>query len=207
MKVLKSFLGILAFWGILLGVGVGECFAQAAHTGGDFRAGVRIPIINIAGASVGGDVASIEMPDETWVGVGLSLSIGYRWTYFGLYLDQDIEGVWPTGDAKDYYDGDGRFYGGTYFMLRGLIPIIDKHLIDIGWGMGAVYSDKKGIMGDGKDGHVGFGMKADISYTYFINELVGVGLNIDYTLGLNVSVDGAKAVHEVTPTIHTRLMF
>ena len=67
--------------------------------------------------------------------------------------------------------------------------------------------DKKGIMGDGKDGHVGFGMKADISYTYFINELVGVGLNIDYTLGLNVSVDGAKAVHEVTPTIHTRLMF
>lgn len=143
-------MGILAFLGILLGVGVGECFAQAAHTGGDFRAGVRIPIINIAGASVGGDVASIELPDETWVGVGLSLSIGYRWTYFGLYLDQDIEGVWPTGDAKDYYDGDGRFYGGTYFMLRGLIPIIDKHLIDIGWGMGAVYSDKKGIMGDGK---------------------------------------------------------
>lgn len=93
MKVLKSFLGILAFLGILLGVGVGECFAQAAHTGGDFRAGVRIPIINIAGASVGGDVASIELPDETWVGVGLSLSIGYRWTYFGLYLDQDIEGV------------------------------------------------------------------------------------------------------------------
>ena len=54
MKVLKSFLGILAFLGILLGVGVGECFAQAAHTGGDFRAGVRIPIINIAGGSVAG---------------------------------------------------------------------------------------------------------------------------------------------------------
>ena len=120
---------------------------------------------------------------DTTYGIGASLSIGYRFMFMGVYLEQDLEGIFGE---KDF--ADSRFLGGTYLTFR-VIGTFNTIELEAGFGLGAMYmaSTQPDIMID-CDGHAesaaSFAMKFTIGATARFGE-VGISLHLDYDLGIN----------------------
>ncbi len=198
-----------------------NAFAQADKTGLDLRVGLAVPYY--AGASSSLDIAGTELKASglSAVGVGLDVQVLYRWTYFGLGIEQLIGGVFALDqtlafsgslDGVDanvsYFDkGDGAFYGATFFLLKEYIPIGRSHLITISEGLGATYGAKL----DHKrlyvtDSDAAFGVKFDLGYTYFIMETYGVGINLEYHASLAFN-DGISISSAFIPQIFFNMVF
>ena len=198
-----------------------NAFAQADKTGLDLRVGLAVPYYAGASSSVDFDMGELNASGLSAVGVGLDVQVLYRWTYFGLGIEQLIGGVFAldktvsfSGNLDDanvnasfFDEGDGAFYGATFFLLKEYIPIGHSHLITISEGLGATYGAKL----DHKrlyvtDSDAAFGVKLDLGYTYFIMETYGVGVNFEYHASLAFN-DGISISSAFIPQIFFNMVF
>lgn len=198
MKIFKF--GLTGLFLFLACFATTNAFAQADKTGLDLRVGVSVPYYKGASVSFNfGEGISAKANALEAVGVGLDVSVIYRWTNFGLGIEQLVGGIFALDDAISaqantdegagevsyFKKGDGAFYGATYFMLKEYIPIGSAHLITIGQGIGASYGaklDNKRLYSSDSD--AAFSVKADLGYTYFTMDTYGVGLNLEYQANL-----------------------
>lgn len=205
--------------------GASTAFAQADRGGLELRAGLAVPIY--AGASTDLDGASALSA----VGFGVNVQVMYRWTYFGLGIEQFVSGIVATNDtfsvspddagvtfyglreiednAKNagiFQKGDSVFYGGTFFVLKEYIPF-GNNLITIGEGAGVTYgANKEHKKLYTTDSDLAVAIKVELGYTYFIAGLYGVGINLDYTLSMAIN-DGISISNAVTPMLTFDMVF
>ena len=150
-----------------------SAFAQADESGLDLRVGLGAQLLRVdstvtrSGSVLGKDYKiTSELKDPiAFNGAIGKIAIGYRWKYFGLYLDQDLgsakwDGKTPgykvsgnsdslglSGNAEsqdeaiDQGEKNTYFLGGTYFTIRGIFPVTSSFQIDLGVGFGAIYAD------------------------------------------------------------------
>lgn len=233
MKLRKSLLCGLALAGSLV---ASNAYADQEYHGLEARLAATGSIID-QHVSIGHG-GEYDHAAYLWGGINGTLSIGYRWGKVGLYVDQDLGGVWWTGEIKDENgkvkpedQPDPAFIGGTYLMLRGLIPAREHAEFDIGFGFGTMYSggnNTKGsvlIYDDKLNRSAAFAFKVEFGLTYYFFENVGLGINLDYNLGLNIFdssldknvcalvEDGCDdgpvyhLVHQINPGIHVVAQF
>lgn len=202
--------------------------AETFWEGLEMRIGVTAPIVDnhvkYELDSKYGDFDSgyKHTPEDVFAGISGTISFGYRWGIFGLYLDEDLGGVWYTGDTEG--DNEAIFVGGTYLTFRGLLGLRHDVELDLGLGLGMMYSDDNhGALITNKDGDAApcFAIKVGVGLTYYlIPNTVGVGINFDYSLGLNIVSDSRvnglvgevkgtmyHLVHYMNPGIHVVAQF
>lgn len=175
-----------------------SAFAQAGDRGFDVRVHLGAEILKLSGgASVStGGLSASGVSDEfvDFVGMMGKISFGYRWNYFGVYIDQDLGGVWyQDDDDENGKDDDGNFLGGTFIVGRGIYPIMKNLQVDLAFGIGVMYG--AGDSGDDllkEDAHVSlvmnedfdpsaaFAIKAGVSLTYYFTDMIGAGIFFDY---------------------------
>lgn len=213
-----------------------NAFAQSGTGGFDAIVSLNIPVVDFDHSMTvqTGDTALIGNADsdgtQTMVGFGGSLSFGYRWSYVGVYLQQDLNGVWFSDDDNE--DDNGHFLGGTFLVVRGILPASQNFQIDVGFGLGVMYSDgdkSSNIMSEdyklplifNKDGDpsAAFAIKVNAAFTYYITPTIGLGINFDYNCAFNtityeqksmlgtIKMDVDNYVHLMTPGIHVRARF
>ena len=199
-----------------------DAFADAGHTGFEGIFQLSAPVLDQE-YKISGDKGTYQFPknDDVMAGISGTLAFGYRFNaYTGLYLEQDLGGVWWTGDTADYID-DGWFIGGTYLALRGMFSVLNKNAeIDLQVGVGVMYTDgekrgkKKVALMLNKDFEptAAFAMKFGASFTYYVTSNIGVGLQLDYSLGINKQdIEGGgeftQLMHLVNPGLHLRVGF
>lgn len=235
MKHLNKCLCGLALAGALVST---NAYAETEWEGFEMRVAVTAPIVDqhlkmeISASGDDFDMTAgskYERAEHIMAGVAGTLSFGYRFGMFGVYVDQELGGAWWTGETGDGYKPT--FVGGTYLTGRLLLALRHDVELDFGIGVGTMYSagDKnnavKLIIDKEGDHSAAFAIKAGIGLTYYlIPNTVGIGINFDYNLGLNIvsqnqsgeddfgdSVD-AKAtlyhlVHLMNPGIHVVAQF
>ena len=172
--------------------------AQASKEGVDLRILVNYAHVffeqNIHDS---GQIKNAEELDSDLSGFGGTISIGYKWRYAGLYIDQDLDSVkgmaecWCIGsDLRD----DWEFLGGTYLVARVSPPISERFELDLGFGAGVMYSNGDDldpgnstpiIVNDDGKASVALSFKASASLTGYFTDSFGMGLSLDYTVGLN----------------------
>ncbi len=198
-----------------------DAFADAGHTGFEGIFQLSAPVLDQEFKASGNAGSVMVSPKDVMAGINGTLAFGYRFNaYTGLYLEQDLGGVWWTGDTADIEDR-GWFIGGTYLAVRGLFGVLNKNAeVDIKVGVGMMYTDgdklgkKKQAMMINKDGDptVAFAMKFGASFTYYVTSNIGVGLQLDYSLGINKQdYEGGgeftQLMHLVNPGLHLRVGF
>ncbi len=216
MKQVKHLSAILM--AIFVCLFASSAFAQAADPGLDMRAGLSANIIKPeAEVSVMGFSASASS-DANYAGLNFKLEFGFRWEYFGVYLAQDLGGVWYT-DAPDGADNPGRFFGSTVALFRGIYPIMDNMQVDLGLGLGVGYADGSKddeekapmIMNEDGDNSAAFALKLAFSFNYYVTPMIGVGFFLDYNfLVKKISNDGADLklkFHQVNPGVQAVIRF
>ena len=182
--------------------------APDSDSGLELRLGLNAPVFK---ATIDGDI-DFKSDTDTIAGFGMTFSLGYRFMFMGVYLEQNLAGIF--GEQNYDYE-DSRFYGSTYGTLR-FIGSFDWLELEGGVGLGAMYmvSAHPDIMLDA-DGSassaVCFAMKFTIGATARFGGF-GVGLHLDYELGINPQsfevppmipkVDVMQLLHNVQPGIH-----
>lgn len=217
MKILKS--GLISLFLLFACFATTNAFAQADKSGLEIRAGVVVPYFVGASASVSDDVEVGSVNNLKAVGVGVNLQLLYRWTYFGLGIDQMVSGIFALDnsfslsisdtdwDLNGYEKGDGLFYGATFFVLKEYIPIGSTHLITFGEGIGATYgANKKHQKVYETSSDAAFAFKFEIGYTYFLFDLFGIGLNLEYTGSLAID-NGVSYSSAIVPQIMFDIVF
>lgn len=150
------------------------------------------------------------------------------------------------GKAKDACENHnaGGFIGSALIEVHGFYPITDKFQIEGAFGMGVIFSennayrkadddkfgrltiiepDSTDYIKSGKDedkGHAAaFALKFGFAGTYYITDMIGVGLHVDYVLGIknygasddddDEEREGKQRIkyHHVMPGIHARVRF
>lgn len=188
--------------------------ADAGHTGFEALAKLTVPIaLTTLTTEEEFDIGYDTTSSDALVGINGTLSFGYRFKFFGVYLEQDLGGVWDTSssdgeggyyDYDDDYGPDGpeekHFIGGTYLMMRGIIPLhYDEVELDFSAGAGALY---------GQVIDAAFAIKVGASISYFFTSEIGVGISIDYSLGMDFSHKGGTLLtHEINPGLLARYHF
>ena len=186
--------------------------AQAANSGWDLRLSLDYSRVIFdqdirqtlkIGTTVTTDKGLYDSRDRL-NGFGGTLSIGYRWGYFGAYIEQDFSSIYPENDQiQNYKDMNFHFLGGTYAVARGILPLGEKIEFNLAAGIGVMYSDgdpmekQQSASGDGTDVKVpiiinedgkasaAFALKAAAGATFYINSFFGLGLDVDYTIAFN----------------------
>lgn len=202
-----------------------NAFAQAGQGGIDIRLGLGAHALTAdVNMSVSGDSSSYldsGASSDNWLAgpVG-QISIGYRWQNFGIYLDQDLSGLWSTEGGE----GQGAFMGGTFVTVRGILPVRDRLQIDLGIGLGALYGaetdEMPSIVANRKgEPSAMFGLKGSFYLTYYINRAFGIGLHLDYIFGVNKFSDEEEILgitmkaemtlyyHNLLPGLHAVIRF
>ena len=97
-----------------------DAFADAGHTGFEGIVGLSGAVLDQDVKLTGAAKTSVVKPKDIMAGLTGTLSLGYRFnSYAGVYLEQDLGGIWWTGDTKKVNDHSW-FIGGTYVMGRGI---------------------------------------------------------------------------------------
>ncbi len=202
-----------------------QAFADDFESGIDIRLGLSASTLSLGQYDYSSKVGMVE--EHILAGISGNLSIGYRWSYVGLYLEQDMGGFWSTFDSDDDYDYDEggdepSFLGGTFLVFRAFLPVTDSFFLEFGLGLGLMYSEEKGeeykesiIMprkSNGDEGDpIAFAAKFSFAMTYYANHVFGIGLHVDYDLGLQFfdfeETDINMKYHNVMPGIHVHLRF
>ena len=162
-------------------------FAQADKTGLIVRGGLEVPIYAGASAKIGD--TDMGVGALTAVGPGIDIAFGYRWTYFGILLEQQFGVIFATDEAlkarwkpdKDYIidKGDPAFLGSTYFLVEEYIPIGSEFMITIGQGLGASYGSGQNLLYV-TDTDAAFAFKVELGLTYFLFGQHGLGINFEW---------------------------
>lgn len=149
-----------------------SAFAQADATGVEIKAAITAPIY-----LYNNGITS----DKTYYGVGVNLALGYRWQYFGLYIDQDFRSVFVKKSEDKY---KGHFMGAFHVMGRTVLAINTDFLIYGGFGLGFMYGthDNRKDLGLNKN-DIAFSLKAQLGFSYFLTERFSIGLDFSYAYG------------------------
>lgn len=185
-KILSSMLTLL-----FLGAFANGAMAQNSNEGFDFRGGISADIARLSYVQ-----EVVKRDDERLVGFSANLSFGYRWKYVGFYLDQDFGGVWINYSNEIYRDGSSWFVGGTYVVARGIYPLLDNMQVDLGFGLGVMYtsgdqmrldfgSDHKFpiLYNDDLDPSAAFALRLGLAFTYYMYDNIGFGIHFNYGVG------------------------
>ena len=207
-------------------------FATNAFADIDIRAGINFSAIGITEDSTQSDYYGyyhrqhLEFEDPM-IGVTGTLSLGYRWSIIGLYIEQDIGGLWWTGytsTVEGYNYEDASILGGTYATVKLILPLGSTD-IDLGLGLGAMYStgakhdepqDSYAIIIDrNMDPSAAFAIRFTMGFTHFFGDFIGIGLHFDYNVGFNyVTPNRAiwgdirnyeSTVHQINPGLHLQI--
>ena len=234
MKLLKSFLFGLA---LISAFAATDALADSTHKAFETRVAVTASVLDQhAKMEGGGQSSDWQHAPDVMAGINSTISFGYRWRYVGLYFDEELGGLWWTGDTKKIAK-DGVFFGGSYVTVRPLIGIKKKIEIDFAVGVGMMYSaaSKSSSSGDdnyedyqdysndssvstkliaNKDGDSVpcFAIKVGVGFTYYVMKNFGLGVNFDYNLGIHVvSYDGGIShttlFHHMNPGLHANIQF
>ena len=208
-------------------------FATNAFADIDIRAGIDLTV-----AGISEDSAQIENGwvtrqhlefEDPMIGVNGTVSLGYRWTIFGLYAEQLMGGLWwtgPTSEMDGYKYEDASFLGATFLTAKFIAPLGSTE-VDIGFGLGAMYSAgpkwgsvdyNKGytiIVDKNLDPGAAFALRLVFGFTHFFGNLIGIGLHLDYNVGFNfVTPNKAiwgnvknyeSTVHLFNPGLHVQI--
>jgi hypothetical protein len=163
--------------------------AQAAPADGgvDIRAAIDVPITLQVHSERRDGSDETTHPKYLMSGLNGTISLGYRWMYGGIYIDQELMYMVPTFVSQG---GDHGFLGGTYLMGRAIFPINDRIQLDLGVGIGIMYSDgviKKYAQKEDRvkyENDIAFAAKASTSFLYYFNDWFSLGFSIDYSLGI-----------------------
>jgi|GEM_PF-1859647 len=186
--------------------------AQYDPTGFDLRVGLSPAlVVDILSTKT----ADVSTDDEAYAaGMNLNISLGYRWKWFGIYLDQDFGGMWRLGTSPiDHYLDNGlfiaidpqakvppkhRFLGGTYVFFRFIWDINPMVSLSGGLGIGAMYGAGNsktwrrafisGIHNEAAD--VAMATKFQLQTTFYFCDAIGFGLTLEMASGY--SMGGAK---------------
>ena len=219
-----------------------SAFAQAGDRGFDVRLGVDFSAVIYdvkvdSGLKIG-DVAVTSKdnadPDSDMIGVGGSISFGYRWKYVGVYLDHTIGGLWWTDN--DEKKDDGSLLTAWFVSAHGFFPISNSFELEGAIGIGGALSDgDRPFKGDGsinpeyskpaiifdKHGnptpcpalHFGIGL------TYYLTSYLGIGYFFDYNLMINTykyeysysilhaNADVTRLLHQINTGVHVKFRF
>ena len=170
---------------------------SSAYSGFELRVGVSVPI----GAT------------HLSAGVQGNIEIGYRWQYFGLYIQQDLGGNFYLKDNfyQKIKEGASAFSGSTYLTAKGLISSkAHKHYFAIILGVGVTYGNFEYmpfiIPKDVSYPYPGFTFKAGLGYEYRINNDMTFGVSVEYTPymvgGMKKDDYTFEFYHMVQPHIH-----
>lgn len=209
-----------------------HAFADSAAEGGlDLRFGLAADVLRIvpkADASYQGMSYSVTGDTIHFEGLMGQVSIGYRWSMGGIYLTQDLGGVWLHENNEDYKNAPskGRFLGGTFLVGRFIIPATDSFQIDIGAGVGLMYGHetKRGsdteytpslIYNSDGDPSVAFALKVGISMLYYITPSFGMGVFCDYNYAFkkydgledSIKLKLTNNYHVINPGIQVMMKF
>jgi len=202
-----------------------NAFAQAAEEGFDARVGLSGNIINIT-TDISTSLGSFESDKNAdYAGLAGKLMFGYRWEYVGVYIDQELGGVWYDGDS-DYINDVGHFIGGTFLVGRGIYPVSDSFMIDLGLGIGVMYAagdsptkydgnpeDYVAPLIINKDGDpsAAFAIKLSFSLDYYFTDMIGIGIYVDYNYAFKTLERGGSDItynyHVVNPGIQVLARF
>ncbi len=222
MKVKALALGLLlSFFSAFFAT---NAFANPG-SGLEIKVSGTAPIVNFT-TTKEGERGSVTYKDEydyaEWmVGFNGRISLGYRWSLIGLYIDQDLG--WVKYNNTENKDIDPYFLGGTYFTFRALIPLSALEF-DFGLGLGLMYSNgddarahtKHMAITTDSDGDASpcFAFKIAIGLSYFITNSIGIGIDLDYAVGMNIvsyhedgyRVEQTDYIHHFTPGLHLRFV-
>ena len=207
-----------------------HAFADSADRGGlDMRIGLAADVLRVVPtvtASGWGMSYSDSGDAVNFDGLMGQISIGIRWSMGGIYLTQDLGGVWLNEDNEEYQNGikKGRFLGGTFVVGRFIIPATSNFQIDLGAGLGLMYGHgQKPISGanytpsliynENGDPSVAFAIKVGISMLYYITPAIGLGVFCDYNYAFKTFNDSSEGFnlkttinyHNVNPGIQFML--
>ena len=203
-----------------------NAFAGPSDDGLDVRVSATVPIVGFSRtveSERGWDSYEDNYSSKDFMtGFNARISLGYRWSIIGVYIDQDLSYAKYMNRAKE--DLDPFFLGGTYFTVRLLIPLNNIEF-DVGLGLGLMYStgddlrdhtNHPAIITD-SDGDASpcFAAKLALELTYFFNDHIGFGLDLDYSVGMMFdwwhengrSYSQTDYVHFFTPGLHLRYAF
>lgn len=204
---------------------VPNAFAQAGKSGMDLRMGLgaNAMLLDVSTSVTGGDFLEVGgNSNGSWVaGPAGQISIGYRWSFFGIYIDQDLTGVWPTEESSAE---SGMFLGGTFVTARGIFPIFERLQLDLGIGLGVLYGaeeeTKASLITDERGEPTAiFGLKGSLALTYYVTRSFGLGLHMDYLFGVNqyafeqdifsttIKGEATFYYHSLVPGLHAMVRF
>ena len=202
-----------------LGLFSANAFAQAYEAGMDLRIGVAADLLRVK-STIDTGVLRYDTPFINYDGFMGKISIGYRWAYGGIYIDQDLGGVWLNeGGAHD----DGHFLGGTFFVGRGIIPVSPQFQIDLGVGIGTMYGHGDKINEDEPDAEynpslivndkgnpsAALAFKLSLSLSYYFSANFAMGVFCDYDYAFKVLDDRVTFMdfgyHVIIPGIQVML--
>ena len=195
MKLVQKIFCASALVGSLMAT---NAYADAVHEGFDTRLVASALILAESGPGSGGLIGA---------GINGTISLGYRFHQnVGVYVDQDLGGVWFTSGTNEYDDEESSsaiFRGGSFAVVRGIFgAYYDDIEFSIGGGPGAMYGG--GITAC-------FAIKLSATFTYYITENIGVGINVDYNLGFIKPEDEFEIemllVHHINPGLLLHVNF
>lgn len=194
-----------------------NAFAQAGKEGFDLRIGLGADIAILNGRFDLNSFGYDNNKDAHYVGLLGKLEFGYRWNLAGIYLQQDLGGVFYTDDEYDAVDATGKFFGGTYVIGRGIYPIFDNFQIEFGFGLGVMYSGGKektrDLLFSNEDGKAAaaFAIKLGFSAAYYITNNAGIAFFLDYNYGVRKNNYGSLVttlnIHNVIPGVQYVMRF
>ena len=197
-------------------------------SGLDIRVSGTAPIIGFsteieANDGFGATYEENRHSKDWMVGFNARLSVGYRFSMLGIYIDQDL--AWVKYNNKEKKEVDPYFLGGTYLTFRLLVPISSLEF-DFGLGLGMMYDNgddwragtKHPALITDKDGDASpcFAIKLGLEFTYFFTDFIGIGIDLDYAIGMifvdyqyhgDYKYEQTDYVHHFTPGLHVRLAF
>jgi hypothetical protein len=235
MTVKNLFPAILAL-GLLMVPAIAS--AQASKEGVDLRVAVNYShVFYDQNVKMKGNVTPVmrnwwEDNSVSLKGVSGTVSIGYKWHYAGIYLDQDLGGVYSSLDhLRNGWSLDQEkwhFIGGTYIVARVSPVVSDIFEMDFGFGAGIMYTNGDFtqddyilaivpmIMDDEGESSIAFSLKASASFTVYFTDVFGMGLDFDYTIGFNrAEIEASDTykvyvrnyIHYLRPGLHFRFRF
>ena len=203
-----------------------NAFAEPSQSGVDIRVSATVPIVGFSTTVESSNSWSTYEDkydyDEWMVGFNGRLSVGYRFSVIGIYLDQDL--AWVKYNNEKNKDLDPYFLGGTYLTFR-FLGVFNNLEFDLGLGLGAMYSNGDDLKAHtthpaitvDSDGNASpcFALKLAIEMTYFFTDHIGIGIDLDYAIGmsfLSYHDDGYRVsqtdyIHHFTPGLHVRYAF
>ena len=220
-----------------------QAFAQNREHGFDIKVGLDFSAViyqlNVESDFKIGD-ARVTNNDsassgDNMIGLGGTLSLGYRWKYVGAYLEYTAGGLWWLGNNANYY-GDPSLLMAWFMAAHGFFPLNGQFELEGGIGFGGALSDGDRPSDDDGNLSPAYGKPALITdnhgnptpcpalhfsagFTYYLTRHIGIGYFFDYNLIINTyrftyshyaisaTADVTRLLHQINTGIQVRFRF